>query len=345
MFDVPPFISWAAFAELTFVRSDAGIINDADISLVDNFYLPMAWDWLYSDNSGLNSACYNTSIDAFPDASSCNANGGEWTAVPATAYSGAPTAYCKSPNILCQDPANHDVCKQNLDKFQPLINQLDHIYGDLQAETLSNGAASFTWAQSDRSLFPGQVWTCSGFQNTGNFQMAEMCSAINRGLCDLSALGSLSASDFASWTQNTCGTQQCQQPESAWFVGSNVRNPYAYWLRRTLQGTTYSFSQDEGLHGGNSNCNNINPPTSRVPDSSRITLCPGNNVPTPSPSPSSGWVACSSTSTACCNPYSSPQQFCPGSAALACQQCGGGSACECPSGTIVGTWNNMDIIV
>lgn len=40
-------------------------------------------------------------------------------------------------------------------------------------------------------------------------------------------------------------------------------------------------------------------------------------------------VPCSASSAACCNPLVTPTQYCPGN--LACQDCGGGSACECPS--------------
>merc|ERR1712004_808256 len=95
----------------------------------------------------------------------------------------------------------------------------------------------------------------------------------------------MSASQFASWTQNTCGSKQNQQNPSKWFVPGNVHNPYVYWLRRTLGGTTYSFSQDEGTYGGNTNCNDIIP-GSRAPDSSRVTVCPAGVSPSPTPMPS-----------------------------------------------------------
>jgi len=38
---------------------------------------------------------------------------------------------------------------------------------------------------------------------------------------------------------------------------------------------------------------------------------------------------CSSKSRACCDPSSTPDQMCPGG--IACQPCGGGDSCECPS--------------
>merc|ERR1739848_855358 len=103
----------------------------------------------------------------------------------------------------------------------------------------------------------------------GTFGMAEMCAAINRGLCDFSKLGSLTASEFSSWTMSECGWHQNQQSPDTWFIDGFVANPYARWLRRTLRGTTYSFSQDEGLYGGNTNCNNI-VPASRAPRSSQV---------------------------------------------------------------------------
>jgi len=284
MLGAPPFMSWAAFAELTFDTKPSAIINDADVSMVDNFYLPMSWDWLYGDNTGLNVECYNTSLVAFPDESSCNANGGAWKPIPTTkTYAGSPKGYCVSPNTLCQNPSSNPVCSANSSEFQSLISQLTHVYTDLQSDATSGGEKAFTWQDDNRDYFPGQLWTCMKFQNAAKFQMAEMCAAINRGLCDLSSLGTLSADDFATWTKDSCGTKQNQQPASTWFVDGNVRNPYAYWLRRTLQGTTYTFSQDEGLHGGNSNCNNINPPTSRAPESSRVTVCPNGPSPTPLP--------------------------------------------------------------
>jgi hypothetical protein len=226
------------------------------------------------------------------------------------------------------------VCSASSDKLQSLITQLDNIYTNLQADTVSGGAPAFAWVNDDRKYFPGQIWTCLGFQNTAKFKMAEMCAAINRGLCDLSSLGALSADEFATWTQTTCGSSQNQQPAKAWFIEGNVYNPYAYWLRRTLQGTAYSFSQDEGQHGGNSNCNNINPTTSRPPDSSRVTVCPGSGpTPTP-PDDDDAWKPCTSTNTPCCNPHTTPKQICPGDAKLACQECGGADACQCPSGAV-----------
>jgi len=56
--------------------------------------------------------------------------------------------------------------------------------------------------------------------------------------------------------------------------------------------------------------------------------------PSPGPSPSnppspshSGWHPC--TTGPCCNPHSSVAEFCPGQ--VACQDCGGGDACQCPA--------------
>lgn len=260
--------SFGAFAELTLTHASGGIVNDADISMVDGFYLPMSWDWLYNDASNLNQECYNTSLTTMPTPTSCGSNGGQWTTLPAAPYSGAPSGYCKAPNVLCQPgQARHPVCSQNLAAFQGLIKQIESVYNDLMSYK------AFSWASSDRTLFPGHVWTCAGFQNTQKYDMAEMCAAINRGLCDLSTLGSLSATDFGAWTKNKCGSKQNQQPQSTWFVNGFVRNPYVYWLRRTLHGTTYAFSQDEGVHGGNSNCNNL-APTRRIPEYSRVTVCP-----------------------------------------------------------------------
>jgi hypothetical protein len=262
-------MNFGAFAELTFTHNSAGIINDADISMVDQFYLPMSWTWLYDDTAGLNEECYNTSLAAMPTSADCNANGGEWASLPAKPYPGAPSGFCRAPNMLCQQEATqHPVCSQNLAEFQGLIKQLESIYSDLVS------AKAFTWSSNNRTLFPGQVWTCVGFQNTATYDMAEMCAAINRGLCDISKLGSLSAADFGAWTKNACGSKQNNgRPPSAWFVKGFVHNPYVYWLRRTLHGTTYSFSQDEGLHGGNSNCNDV-VPLSRPPKSSRVIVCP-----------------------------------------------------------------------
>jgi len=72
-------------------------------------------------------------------------------------------------------------------------------------------------------------------------------------------------------------------------------------------------------------------------------FCPSGGVspsppsppgPTPSPpAPSPAFNPCSSTSTACCNPNTSPKQLCPGGAE--CQACGGGAACECPRADVM----------
>jgi len=54
---------------------------------------------------------------------------------------------------------------------------------------------------------------------------------------------------------------------------------------------------------------------------------PGTTV-APTPSPSS-WRPCGPHSKVCCNPHTTPRQFCP-DGRTECQECGGGSACECP---------------
>jgi len=41
-----------------------------------------------------------------------------------------------------------------------------------------------------------------------------------------------------------------------------------------------------------------------------------------------GSAPCSESSAACCNPSAAVPEFCPGQ--IACEECGGGSACECP---------------
>lgn len=58
--------------------------------------------------------------------------------------------------------------------------------------------------------------------------------------------------------------------------------------------------------------------------------CIGGSGGSPSPPSGGAWKACGPGSTACCNPYTSPTQICPGGGAEQCQECGGGSACECP---------------
>merc|ERR1712190_415536 len=50
-------------------------------------------------------------------------------------------------------------------------------------------------------------------------------------------------------------------------------------------------------------------------------------TPSPNPAPSAAWQACSTGP--CCNPYSSVAQLCPGQ--IACKECGGGEACQCPT--------------
>jgi hypothetical protein len=55
-------------------------------------------------------------------------------------------------------------------------------------------------------------------------------------------------------------------------------------------------------------------------------------VPTPKPSPTpapSPWGPC--VSGACCNPHTTIKQTCPDGSA--CQECGGGDACQCPNGS------------
>lgn len=57
----------------------------------------------------------------------------------------------------------------------------------------------------------------------------------------------------------------------------------------------------------------------------RVSDC--SHTPTPPPPSPGPWSPC--THGHCCNPYSSIKEYCPGG--LACQECGGGDACQCPS--------------
>merc|ERR1712151_816732 len=81
---------------------------------------------------------------------------------------------------------------------------------------------------------------------------------------------------------------------------------------------------------------NYNPPTSRAPDSSRITVCPHNrpsprpDPPSPSPPrpPTPKWEPCSTGP--CCNPHTLIRQICPPPSNMPCEECGGGETCQCP---------------
>lgn len=62
------------------------------------------------------------------------------------------------------------------------------------------------------------------------------------------------------------------------------------------------------------------------------TQCADITITAAAPSPPvPGWKKCGPGSKACCNPHTTPKQFCPGSFHHECQECGGGSACECPT--------------
>lgn len=68
--------------------------------------------------------------------------------------------------------------------------------------------------------------------------------------------------------------------------------------------------------------------------SAQCSVCSGCGVsdcsstpPTPPPPSPGPWSPC--THGQCCNPHSAVKQYCPGG--LACQECGGGDACQCPS--------------
>merc|ERR1712118_222940 len=98
-------------------HTEEGIINDADISMVDQFYLPMSWEWSFGDTSGINEGCYNTSLTTMPSPADCNANGGKWVDLTATPYAAAPTGFCQSPNMLCQpsgQPSEQAICSHKL---------------------------------------------------------------------------------------------------------------------------------------------------------------------------------------------------------------------------------------
>merc|ERR1712083_720420 len=62
-----------------------------------------------------------------------------------------------------------------------------------------------------------------------------------------------------------------------------------------------------------------------------VSPSPSPPSPTPAPAPtaapSGSWSPCSAG--ACCNPHTDVPQYCPSGAR--CQDCGGGSACQCPS--------------
>jgi hypothetical protein len=64
-------------------------------------------------------------------------------------------------------------------------------------------------------------------------------------------------------------------------------------------------------------------------------------APSPTPSPPSSWIPCRAERKVCCNPHASPLEYCPDG--TACQECGGGNACECPQ-SITGFTNSTLIV-
>lgn len=272
--------SFASFAELTFTDDGEHVFHDADISNVDGFYLPMGWEFSYPVGTP-NPACHNCSLTAFPTEADCLKADSKWNSLQEfQPVPNAPTGWCQPPQDLCpynvpiaQTPA---ICSKFSVELAPLTKQLDFSYAALQANK------AFTWITRPPG-FAGQLWKCNGFLNAPGFAMAEMCAAINRGACEFSALGSLSPDAFKQWIDTQCGPTQNEDPSSWWRYP--VRNPYAYWLRSTLGGSTYAFSQDEGLHGGNSNCNNNGGPAS-LPERSIVNVCPAGR-PSAAPQTSS----------------------------------------------------------
>lgn len=81
-------------------------------------------------------------------------------------------------------------------------------------------------------------------------------------------------------------------------------------------------------------------PHSRNMGKFQVRFCPASASPpstSPTPprptTPPPRWSPCTSISKACCNPHTHSVQNCP--SGVACKECGGGHACECPFSDIV----------
>jgi hypothetical protein len=115
--------------------------------------------------------------------------------------------------------------------------------------------------------------------------LASMCSSLNRGQCPMPSNAELaSIPAFRNYVGTKCGrTQFYKQDAKTWFQ-HRVRNPWAEYIRKTLNSNGYSFAQDEGPYGGNAQCRALAVHQWIAPSGMRVTACPGGS-PAPAPGP------------------------------------------------------------
>jgi len=170
--------------------------------------------------------------------------------------------------------------------------------------------------QRSMQRFGGSDTSFNAYACAGSFaQNPRGCASVNRGVSNPEA----DPSTFYQAEEN----------------GVPLYNEYSKWVHDLCGPDNYAFPYDDvGKHGGYQQCSG----------DVTVTFCGGGGGPSPHPPPTPGpppvpsptptpgtWVPC--VSGACCNPHTAVTQYCPGN--IACQECGGGDACQCPSNTLV----------
>lgn len=298
-------------------------IYDADISNVFYFNGAVSVDMLYAHGyAAIDTVnCRNESNIVQPDEPRCENAGGIW--IPYPKAENGPKGICESPNIACIRDDGSTVCNKFDTQLAPLMNFLN-----------ANSAAVGYAPQLGSITHSTRMYTCDGFLNhpgTG-FMLASTCTSLNRGQCAMPTGTDLaSTGNFHTWVQTKCGPVQfLKEGESTWFT-QPVRNPWADYIRHTLGSDGYSFAQDEGPYGGNSQCRSSIAHGWTAPSGMRVTACPGSAPgppgPTPAPTPAPAGPTC----------HVGDPVFCPG----ASYRCAGEECCQdgttCPSAP--NTWH------
>jgi len=302
-------------------------IYDADISNVGDFNGAVSVDMLYPNGGKIDTVnCRNTSMTEQPDKQRCEAARGFWVPYPSATY--GPKGLCSSPQRVCLDAFNERVinppavCKLYDSELSPLFSFLNTYKAEVEYEP--NLVASLPDT--------ARMFNCDGFKDnpqTG-FYLASMCSSLNRGQCPMPSTAELqSIPAFKEYVETKCGrTQFYKEDESTWFKQS-VRNPWAEYLRKTLDSSVYSFSQDEGYYGGNAQCRAQAATHWIAPSGMRVTACPGGS---PAPGPTPGPPAPGSCDVG-------DHVYCPGETTYRCNGnscCHDGSTCPSADNTFAG---------
>jgi len=197
------------------------------------------------------------------------------------------------------------------------IDMLENCPSDSLHSNFAGGGTPKTWTFADPNSFSGHVTVWK--KSTGDIYVS-VCSS-----SDLTSEGQCHISGAATY-QNIYNSNGCKNGDCTFKFVSDIWNGYD-------GDGGWSYCASGSVHTSSGCKTSITNMKIEATSGTFTGKCAAlvSTSPSPSPSPSpSGWQPCEGyTGETCCNPYSSPSEYCPGD--VKCESCGGSKACHCPN--------------